>query len=428
MEAENDNSNSLDPAAGCLSNLAQTVLGGGIVLLGEYIFFQGSLLHIFFEWLNLILWLITLVALVITYYTYRSNMIVRELYASLVFFVALCWTIASFASLISIAAQWEWTTLLPWHAVPKIRLITQVITLFLVIPSSWVFWKLRRSYTYWQGPVSVAEVQRQQQYSSATFLENVRAGFKYLLLHRRPELAPYVPPAPVTLTYKGEHRIRSWSEVARTLVVEIRPALDFRESNWHAESGCWIGTDRLSERVVLLFPVEHKVALSRLPALYKMGLRVADGQARGFASVIAVVRGNYDGSTQISATLPCIFVTEQQLLRSLTNLTIYRSIIQQRVTAPSYATDGSSLLETYVEPNIIDLDGKQCTFRAYVYEWLAMPAYPILSVLGGQGQGKTSTALMYTFAYLAQDKDPSARLPLYIDLRGKSLCDKEPSQ
>ena len=69
------------------------------------------------------------------------------------------------------------------------------------------------------------------------------------------------------------------------------------------------------------------------------------------------------------------------------------------------------------------------TLEAFVFDWLRRPGRRQLALLGEYGQGKSTASLLISHQLIEQAcRDATTRVPILIELRGKSLRSLTPEE
>jgi hypothetical protein len=120
------------------------------------------------------------------------------------------------------------------------------------------------------------------------------------------------------------------------------------------------------------------------------------------------------------------FETEQSLLEGLVDFTDYRNEIRKRVsvnTLPDVTDIHLTVKDVYVNSQFSFQINKQKSpdnVETYLSKWLTEIGQRQIALLGDYGQGKSTTMLMFTYHLLCEKNHLPERIPILIELRGKS--------
>jgi hypothetical protein len=116
------------------------------------------------------------------------------------------------------------------------------------------------------------------------------------------------------------------------------------------------------------------------------------------------------------------FYTEKILLDSLSELPSYREFIRQSFEEKNLTSNSDlkfTLADIYVTSSgLSEHHSAIPSVEEYIWEWLASDVSGHLAILGDYGQGKSTLSLK--LAYDALKKGETERIPIIIELRGKS--------
>jgi hypothetical protein len=161
------------------------------------------------------------------------------------------------------------------------------------------------------------------------------------------------------------------------------------------------------------------------------GLAMASVDANDFAEAqkkVGEIVVAFQSQASFLATPECsdiYFKTQDGFLDNLVNFTDYKNEIRKRVIVSTLPESELTLNQVYTPSEFLQEDlSKEVKSSNYVEnylkEWLQESSRKQIALLGGYGQGKSSTALMLSYQLLFENLQISTRIPILIELRGMS--------
>jgi hypothetical protein len=296
-----------------------------------------------------------------------------------------------------------------------------LIMLLSVIASQW--------HSQWNGRRST-EHHRQEQNSEYPGLWGEGASEvrrRYLKLGQ-PPLLPYRGESqalvPLQLT---PQEILSWAERAKELFRLSSPSYAFDpKSGWHDLEGCWVGENVKTEHLVFLYPAQVNVTQENLERFEQYARQVSDRRDKPLGELIVAFLDDAAKTESFLESDIYRSVTEQSLLENLVDFTDYRNEIRKRVAVnvlPDVTDIHLTVKDVYVDSQFSFLrNGHKSTesVETHLLKWLNEVGQRQIAVLGDYGQGKSTTMLMFTYRLLCESDQLPERIPILIELRGKS--------
>ena len=150
--------------------------------------------------------------------------------------------------------------------------------------------------------------------------------------------------------------------------------------------------------------------------------RVANKDSKSFHDpelILAVRNSTSAGSEEVDG-YKIRKETEETLLNGLVDFSDYYADIRYRVERHSLPDSAVTLAQVYTPSSCRDEHGMlHPDLEAYLQAWLNEPGQRQLALLGEYGQGKSTAALMTAY-HLIKQGTPMSRVPILIELRGKS--------
>lgn len=301
----------------------------------------------------------------------------------------------------------------------------------LLIVSIIAFWSLASiRHQNWNGLRSVQQRQRDQRSElSGIFLEGIGELIRILkregALERYSELDSTQSLAP--LEQSEDFISHAWKEQARELLkLSCSSYVIDQESGWHDKQGCWLGQNTDTGTLFFLYPAQSVLSKKDLDAFIDYSEGIAKSQNCQISEFIVAFREDRDKLATLTNSHENIrFETEQNLLEKLVNFTDYHNSIRKRILLNKLPDSELVLNDVYVASQFIlseeeRLNNVDDNVENYLRKWLDEPGQRQIALLGEYGQGKSSTALMFAYRLLFKSEKPAKRIPILIELRGKS--------
>jgi hypothetical protein len=299
--------------------------------------------------------------------------------------------------------------------------VTLMILLYLVA-SQW--------HNQWKGRKSTKHhSQEQNSEYLGLWVEGFSEVRRRCLKLGQPPLVPYIceSQAPLNLQLTPQE-ILAWEERAKELVRLSSSSYTFdTKISWHDRANCWVGEIVDTGHLVFLYPMQTKVVQEDLERFEQYAKQIADQKNKEIDELIVAFRDNDSKlASPSSKTNVMRLVTEQSLLEGLVDFTDYRNEIRKRVSVnvlPDVSDIHLTLKDVYVDSQFsFQVDKRKAaeSVEAYLLKWLGEVGQRQIALLGDYGQGKSTTMLMLTYRLLCESDQLPQRIPILIELRGKS--------
>lgn len=379
-----------------------------------------------------LLTLVTLTAMTFAFYLKFRRRYTRERYA----FAALAATVSITALTIT-----NLTIVPPWIGVAQVAgsLLGHPMAplptphwsekVLIIVFAMFSIWLIHKAFVNWNGPISVSHHKMERLHESTNLI------FEGALELRR--LIARMPPSEVYQRVTDTQRPSilqtpedscSWRDHARELV-ELKWQSYFfdPEHDWHARQNCWIGRDIKAANPVAVLCAHEPPSAEQVGEFLNYVLRVTHARDSDVEFICAIqTNGSY--GVQQHFGHPVIFETEESLLDDLVDFTDYVVDVRKRVVTTNLPDSELKLDNIYAESYITSSPDKAGGrgLEDYLLEWLREPGGRQLALLGEYGQGKSTGALMFTYKTLTGHFGDVARIPILIELRGKSPATLQP--
>lgn len=359
----------------------------------------------------------------------RSKWYTRERFALAALVLIASLTLAFLTSLV--------TSFLPWHLLYVISSALSGQAIVLPEPS-WAEYILFaalyflsgraifRLYSRWDGPKSVDQYRREQREKSVRLITLAVEGYSEFIriLNRRPARELYVEP-PLRDSVGTLETVTSslaWKDQAKELIRLSSSTYDFDDpEGWHDNPGCWIGTNGKTGDLICLYPAFSATTDEQLDNLIQYADRIAAQKStRLFELIVAVQDDTVPEVTEWNGR-SIRFETESSLLDKLVDFRDYEREIRRRLIS-SLPDSELSIEDVYVPSRCkhAKTGTVHDNVEAYLREWLEESGQRQIALLGEYGQGKSTAARMLTHRILSESEELPPRIPILIELRGRS--------
>jgi hypothetical protein len=221
---------------------------------------------------------------------------------------------------------------------------------------------------------------------------------------------------------------------AKELFCESHPDINFEKDptiSWHDRGSFWLGNDRRTKRSVILFCTGSNYSLSELQGSVAY-IRQVDVTTLSHVDFFQVRRRATDFKIEQIENHPVKSSTTDDLLETLidienSKIENYKETIYQRVATDTLPNSDLTIADTFTESQIVveQLGNAPRDFSKFITEWASDGRPSHIALLGEYGQGKSTSVLMFVHLAL-QRKIQCSRLPILIELRGKSPKNQSP--
>ncbi|MCV6636720.1 NACHT domain-containing protein [Candidatus Albibeggiatoa sp. nov. NOAA] len=305
--------------------------------------------------------------------------------------------------------------------------VYQILSILILLTAYFVlFW----SYKYWVGDISVLQHIRHQ--------ENLKDSPYLMLIDSLEFVKDAFREGKVTISknnltsFANDYRPLHWHLRVSELWNLKYPEYEFFENNWREKQKCWIVKRHQSVEYLVLvcltadqndhFLISDLVEYIEKQALIKSHVRIVIALEEA-AGLVATK------TPKVLSGYKVEYVTETQLLDDLVNFDSYIKYIR-RTVSEKFTGLGLSLEQMYTVSDFkFTSDVRQPDVEAFILEWLSENSSRHLAILGEYGYGKTVLVQMLAYSLLqAYQQDKSVRIPIIIELRGKSPRNLSPEE
>lgn len=306
---------------------------------------------------------------------------------------------------------------------PQPLTIEQHILSILLVAGLW--WLIVRLHSNWSGAQSTNQYEQQQKHQSPSLFSDV-----LLLLNaaqKRSLLAIYNPENQYLQTaLEGAEESLVWHQQAKDLLQLSNRFYDFSDDEWHDQERCWIGVHKKTGDTVVLACCENQPEHAELQQLAEYADKVRRNNAQGHTEIefiVALKEGDLDENSNLNE-YPLHTISESQLLDKLVNFDDYFRDLRKRVEIDNLTGSELTIKQVYTVSSY-KLEKESQTLpnlKGFLDNWLEETGLRQIALLGEYGQGKSTASLMYSYHLMLriQENKNSTRIPILLELRGKS--------
>jgi hypothetical protein len=220
----------------------------------------------------------------------------------------------------------------------------------------------------------------------------------------------------------------AWRDQSVHLLRLSSSSYSFNDSgNWHDAERCWVGENLDTGAIVVMLVEDLVPENERLTQfiLHAQSCLRRSGRMDLEAIVATKVTSANESPVEILGQT-VRFVSETTLLDALIDFRDYINEIRRRVSVVELPDSKLHISDVYVPSTaVIGATDEKVEVDVFIENWLKEPGSRQIALLGEYGQGKSTAALMLTYR-LIQDSSHTGRIPILIELRGKSPRDLTP--
>ena len=276
---------------------------------------------------------------------------------------------------------------------------------------------------HWDGAKSINQYTQEQNQQT---LGLISESLLFLRSMRNPDLlAVYKPDAKFShsaLEYADDSLI--WHEQARNLLELSSKSYEFQDEQWHDQQQCWLGRHKHNNNTVVLACLQNRPDENQLQKLFNYGKGLWQNQDNSDLEIIIALKDGVIDETSQSDRYSIRLVSESRLLDILVDFSDYFRELHKRVEQEKLAESDLTIADMYTVSNFMLENGDEpdADLEVFVNRWLAESSLRQVALLGEYGQGKSTASLMLSYGLMCryQQGDHTARIPILLELRGKS--------
>lgn len=326
----------------------------------------------------------------------------------------------------------------PWIAIRK---VVEYLTGISVVPEAskpawseqvlillfigYIVWSIQRTFANWKDEISVNQYEQQKRHDGVLFLSE---GWYELLRKRRGEQLDIY--APIDYSKHGcALDVPKDSLAWRIQAIELLTLRWHRyyqfliegDEDWHAKGNCWIGKNvKENKTTAVLCCRENPNSEQRQRfANYVGSLGIDLAQCE---LIIITQEGDSEQTHLLASDVAVKQYSEAWFLKNLVDFGDYFLDLKKRVEADCLPDSNLVISDIYVPSQIKDEDNKKIedNLEDYLNQWLSESGQRQLALLGEYGQGKSTGSLVFSYHLMQRFNGEPPRIPILLELRGKS--------
>ena len=302
--------------------------------------------------------------------------------------------------------------------------------LFLILFASLIYAYIQ-VFKHWDGQKSLAQHEQEKNSEIANVLQDIALLLSFNQENRK-KLAPYQEDAEQLDTILEKPESLTWHERARQLWVLHNRSYLFDDDKYDPARKCWFGEEKNTGALVLLACHHEIPSADTLPELAEYARKVVANQGQTEFELIVALKNAVPKPEEKYPDYSIKYTSEAVLLQNLVDFSNYFDDIRYRVERAKLVDSDLTLQKTYT-PSFYRLERKgeiqDNNLEESIISWLKDNSRQQLAVLGEYGQGKSTGSLLLSYHLIAQAQtDATVRIPILIELRGKTLRTMEPEE
>ncbi|MCP4701341.1 MAG: hypothetical protein GY862_31475, partial [Gammaproteobacteria bacterium] len=283
-------------------------------------------------------------------------------------------------------------------------------------------------FKFWTGRKSLAQHEQEENREAANVLRDI-ALLLSLKRENREKLAPYREDADQYRSILEKPETLAWHERVRQLWL-LRNRGYLFESQYDPAHKCWLGEEKNTGTLVLLACFHEAPSDDILTELAEYARKIADKQAKTEIELIAALKNADPPHEENFPDYRLKYTSEAVLLQDLVDFSDYFADIRYRVERAKLVDSDLTLHNTYT-PSFYRLEKEvqDNSLEDFIRDWLRDNSRRQLALLGEYGQGKSTGSLLLSYHLIRQaETDHATRIPILIELRGKTLRTLPPEE
>lgn len=298
----------------------------------------------------------------------------------------------------------------------------QVLIFFFV---SWIAWLIQRTFSQWNGAVSENQAEQQKRQEDVLFISE---GIKILLgkyeekdlqLHNKPDYRKQ----PSALEVPSDSL--AWRiQAIELLTLRWHGYYRFEtelDENWHEKARCWLGKNVKQTKTTAVFCCRQEPNGAEIKDFTDY-VRSLGNELKACELLIITQLGEAEKIYALENDIKIQQYSEAWLLDGLVDFEDYFLDLKKRVEFDCLPDSELKLTDTYV-PSALKGEDNQAIdedLETYLQNWLNESGQRQLALLGEYGQGKSTGTLMFSHHLVQQYNSKPPRIPILLELRGKS--------
>jgi hypothetical protein len=224
----------------------------------------------------------------------------------------------------------------------------------------------------------------------------------------------------------------AWHEIAKDLIVlRWNSHVFIDDEDYHPKAHTWIGRNKKTNLPAAVLCLRDPPSSAEIDSFIRY---VSEVHKDRNIEMIAAIQYGIDNCLKRYDNTEIQFETQDSLLNNLVDFEDYYAEIIRRVTLDTISDSRLTISQIYVSP-LCDRTSQHDaswsseagdTFENIITEWSSENSNRQIALLGEYGQGKSTVALKFVYDLIPAARAGRSRIPLLIELRGKSPSTLQP--
>jgi hypothetical protein len=288
-----------------------------------------------------------------------------------------------------------------------------------------------RIHLNWDGPISTNAYKRENRSEPNSLTYEGLIELKRII-NKLPPPETHIPldTSNLKITLESPEDSISWHLQARELLMLKSRSYYFDSKNWHDQHLCWVGENKKAKGIVILNCITEAPGEKNICKFinYVNILLKKYNHHKDDVELFIAVKSNVDSKEIKVEEFTIKIESEYTLLDGLVDFSEYFVDIKYRVEKEKLP-DSNFCLENIYVPSNFRLESSEKTntnIEIFLNDWMEEPTQRQLALLGEYGQGKSTCTLLFTHHLLTNSSTKKQRIPILLELRGKSPRDMTP--
>ncbi len=308
------------------------------------------------------------------------------------------------------------------HNLPEPGKLDYFLSFSLIVMMAFFIKSIHQS---WDGAVSEQQKNRERYQGNSTIITEGYSELKRLVTKQKP-FDIYEPEnlSSYNLILDAPQDSLAWHRNAKELLTLRTRRFYFEENSYDDSECCWVGRNKRTNNTVLLRCSHTDPTEKEISSFIKYASRIASQNGEPLDQAELIWASKVGGGEPISYNgFEIQKETEESLIEDLVDFTDYFFEIKRRVETENLPNSKLTLNDVYV-PSSFRLENSnkpgESNVEEFISDWLNEPGRKQLALLGEYGQGKSTCSLMLSYHLIKNSNNNPPRIPILIELRGRS--------
>jgi hypothetical protein len=300
---------------------------------------------------------------------------------------------------------------------------SEQVLIFLFI--GYIIWNIQRTFTNWNNKISVNHNNQKKRHDRVFFVQEGLNGL--LRKHSEEQLKIYEPidHSKHGCALEVPNDNLAWRiQAIELLTLHWHNYYQFlieNDEGWHARENCWIGKNVKEDKTTAVLCCRENPNSKQRQGfanyVNSLGINLIQCEL-----IIITQDGDSERTHPLADDVLIHQYSEAWFLNNLVDFRDYFLDLKRRVKVDHLPDSDLVISDIYVPSKIKDDDNKKINknLEDYLKQWLAEPGQRQLALLGEYGQGKSTGSLVFSYHLMQKFNGQPPRIPILLELRGKS--------